>query len=290
MSLVKEIKNDVINKDCSLPDILRKCLTISYSIDFEPFRKWSNNELNGYSGEDSLPSYRKYHLSAYGNFSGFLGSGLKNVALSPISVAEKHRDYFYKFDVYSSIADCYYKSVSSVEEYTINIDPYFLGIYGDKFYKDMNCYAAWMVAPKSIFVGIVDIVKTKILNFMLEIEKKYPDIEIDSSLEPSVKKDIGQIFNHCVISQSPIVCGDQTKIEQHNTINKGDLDQLISELKKHNVENEDINNIKEIVNKTPVLNKKENILQKFSKVLVKIGPNLLPVIIQLIAQYYGLIS
>jgi hypothetical protein len=63
MSLLREIQEDAIDSGVSIEDLLRKCMLLAARLGNEEFKKWINQELNGYSTKEELPKYRIINTS-----------------------------------------------------------------------------------------------------------------------------------------------------------------------------------------------------------------------------------
>ena len=57
-SLVDEIESDALNDSVSVATALRKCVSLGGRSGSEALRDWATRELQGYTPEDDLPSYR----------------------------------------------------------------------------------------------------------------------------------------------------------------------------------------------------------------------------------------
>ena len=60
MSLLDEIRSDLVNESASLPNTLRKAKILATSIGLPEFRDWVDSELDGYSDRNKVPSYRRF--------------------------------------------------------------------------------------------------------------------------------------------------------------------------------------------------------------------------------------
>ncbi|MFI3167376.1 MAG: ABC transporter substrate-binding protein [Bacillota bacterium] len=58
-SIVLELQQDLLKKDCDMPAALRKAHIIAYKLKLKDFDKWITSELNGYIDQKAIPEYRK---------------------------------------------------------------------------------------------------------------------------------------------------------------------------------------------------------------------------------------
>lgn len=59
MSLLNEIRSDLVNESASLSNTLRKAKILASEIGLPEFREWVEFELNGYTDWESVPEYRR---------------------------------------------------------------------------------------------------------------------------------------------------------------------------------------------------------------------------------------
>lgn len=83
--------------------------------------------------------------------------------------------------------------------------------FGKKIYQHMVCMQAWKVIPASALVAALDTVRTRVLNFALEIEIQNPAAgEAMANEKPVPQETVQHIFN-------TYITGDvqQTRRQQH---------------------------------------------------------------------------
>lgn len=198
MSLLREIQNDAVNTNVKVSDLLRKCKILAYRLGNEDFKIWIENELNGYSNvkEEELPAYRVLEkLNSKGHFAGPFNSGLRNADIPIFNLPKELQHSLSIVTLNRPIAEL--EDLSNNEsELSQSWNPLIVAKYGMQMYQGYNCIQAWKIISSSALVGIIDTIKTKILNFVLEIEmldKDAGDVEINSNPIPQDK--ISQIFN-----------------------------------------------------------------------------------------------
>ena len=93
MSLLRDIQQAAVDSDTDITELLRKCKILAARLGNEEFKQWVDNELNGYSTDDSLPQYRIFHVDSFGHFLGVLGMQQKNAPIPPSCLPENLRDW-----------------------------------------------------------------------------------------------------------------------------------------------------------------------------------------------------
>lgn len=198
MSLLRQIQNDAVNSNVSVSDLLRKCKILAYRLGNEDFKNWVEYELKGYPKDlDGLPEYRVLNnVNSKGHFSGAFGSGLRNADIPTYNLPNDLQENLSKASFYSPIATLENLASSNSSVLTQDWKPIVIAHYGGGMYEGYVCMQAWKIIPTSFVIGVVDTIKTKILNFVLEIEminKDAGDVEINST--PIPQEQVSQIFN-----------------------------------------------------------------------------------------------
>lgn len=198
MSLLREIQNDAVNSNVKVSDLLRKCKILAYRLGNTDFKNWVESELNGYPKDlEELPEYRILrNISSKGHFSGAFGSGLRNADMPTFNLPKDLQDSLSKAIFYSPIATLENLASSESSALTQAWKPIIIAHYGSDMYENYVCMQAWKVIPTSFVIGMVDTIKTKILNFVLEIEMISKDAgDVESNSNPISQEKVSQIFN-----------------------------------------------------------------------------------------------
>lgn len=198
MTLLREIQNAAIDSETNLATLLRKCKVLSFRLGSKDFKNWVDMELNGYDSIDELPAYRIFlNVHSKGHFTGPGGTGIKYADIPMISLPEKHRDRMSTCYITYPIASIA-SLIENSEEGTAREpwDPSFVAIYGNKIYNRLTCMQAWKVISITSLIALLDEVRNRILNFVLEIEAENPEAGealIDSN--PVSPEKVESIFN-----------------------------------------------------------------------------------------------
>lgn len=102
---------------------------------------------------------------------------------------------------------------------------------GRDIYENMNCLAAWKIIPYNAIVALVDTIKTRVLNFCLEIEAVAPDAGEASLNSPPISQEkVTQVFNTYITGTVQNVAAGGTHFKQETTSTTGVADELFSQL------------------------------------------------------------
>ncbi|MGZ3523236.1 MAG: AbiTii domain-containing protein [Thermodesulfobacteriota bacterium] len=306
MSLLREIQSAVVDPNTDVATLLRKCKILAVRLRNEEFKRWVDHELNGYDKIENLPKYRILHTESYGNFSGSFDAALNNAPIPPLCLPEEFRDRITKsylmhpISAYASLVDR--KEKHDVQE---QWPASMIALFAGKIYKDMNCLSAWKLIPYNALVALVDTIKTRVLNFILEIEEEAPDAgEAPPNSPPIPQERVAQVFhNHIYGSVGNIAEGSQQVTQTAiSSVKQNDLDSLKAYLTALGIPNQRVKELEAAIAEDPGAEVKRNMCLG-SRVLTWIGfiacdiaHGIIPVhqtvganlITQAILMYYGL--
>ena len=219
MSLLREIQDAAINSKTDLASLLRQCKVLATRLGSAEFGAWVDNELSGYKSVDDLPDYRIFEVTSKGNFLGGFGASLRNAGIPLICIPEKAQkgiSHCYMSESAASIEILVKESVEgSVRE---PWNPDFVASISEQIYQNMRCMEAWKELPRTSLIAILDEIRNRILNFVLQIEAENPaagEAEINSKPVPSEK--VTQIFNTHISGDAQNVSIGGNHVQQHAT-------------------------------------------------------------------------
>jgi hypothetical protein len=214
MSLLREIQDATTAPDFRLADVLRKAKILAARLAHQAFKDWIEKELNGYGTDDELPQYRILtNLGSRGDFFGPFGSGMKNAPIPLLSFPQEFAQTLNKVNVLQNVSAIENTVAQANQSGTSILKAYWsadaVALFGSDIYEHMNCGQAWRDIPTSSFVAILDTVRNRILDFVLEIEAEAPEAgEAEPGTKPIPDPVLTQIFHQCVLHQSNYTASD----------------------------------------------------------------------------------
>lgn len=194
MSLLREIQNTLVEPNCDLPSLLRKCKILAYRLGSDEFKTWIENEISGYKSKEELPDYRILKVQSKGHFSGMFGKQLKNAPIPMYTIPEDFRESLSHSYVCSSISAIENLAKNNTLEEIWDSD--LVAVFGRNIYQDMVALEIKKIIPVHCMVEILDEVKNRVLNFVLELEKEDPNINDSKDNKPNLSNDtLTQIFH-----------------------------------------------------------------------------------------------
>ncbi len=108
---------------------------------------------------------------------------------------------------------------------------------------------AWQPITKQAVVGILDAVRNRLLDFLLDLQSAYPQIaESNESFSQVQNKTVNKIFNLTVYgSHNILAAGDNFTQNVKSEIIQNDIESLFRYLRKINIPEADLNNLSESI-------------------------------------------
>lgn len=204
MTLLREIQDAASGSTTSLSDLLRRCKVLAARLKHQEFSDWLSKELNGYADDDDVPEYRRIAVVSLGQFSGPFGSGAKNVPIPGNSLPKKLRaiagEHTFRESVGALTAFADSDSGSLKGKWSADIVQYLQ--HNHEMIQGMVLVDAWRVLPTAKIKGILDTVRTRVLDFVLAIEAADPSAgDVQPGELPRVPQEaVTTIYNHTVIN------------------------------------------------------------------------------------------
>jgi hypothetical protein len=244
MTLLREIQAAAVDSTVHLPDLLRKCKILAARLGSPEFKAWVDHELNGYPGADTVPPYRVLRLQSYGSFVGAFGRRASNMPIPPSCIPKEHRHLVTAHQVVGPISELTeLLRADGTDGFRVNWHGDLIAAFATNIYEDMNCISAWKEVSRGSIAAIVDTVRTRVLNFVLEIEMAAPDAgEAPLNSQPVPPPQVLQIFNTQVAAEvgNLAIGGQGVQQAAEMTVKKGDVGSLREALRNLRLSKEDI--------------------------------------------------
>jgi len=160
-SLVLELQRDVLDRTIHIPDLLRKALLVSRKLKIKDIEEWVNDELNGYELR-SVPSYRLIsgELKAFNPYRGWIPVDMGGELHA--SMCENPAR-----DSVSQIADLVERTETGtvIVKFPANLNTAFRNLMRTDYEPALH-------VPVHKLVRILDVTKTKIMDFALDLEAR----------------------------------------------------------------------------------------------------------------------
>lgn len=301
--LLDDIINLATDNQQSVAVLLRKCLILAHQLKNERLKQWANEELNGYESLDDIPVYRKVPAQAKGNFVGGWGAyqGNRNI---PPAVMEKEHRWAAESVILGQPVSSYEVLAAEQHDGTITF-PWVNNMvlyYQRKFLNGFALVSAWQEVSRSTVVGLLDTIRTRVLNMALEIQAEIGDNDQDlKKITPEESKKVDQtIITHIYGGNVYMSTGQSTMTAstvQHTQQNivAGDWEHLSQVLRSAGVSDPELDELAGAVE-----HDEKKLGPKVKAWIAKVGPKVLSggvkigvtvgqtLLLEYLKQYYGL--
>jgi len=249
MKLIDEIIDILSSEKYDLSNALFKTKVLLHKLGESEAVSWVNSELNGYPNIESVPDYRKLSISVYGN----LSNGYYYHIDQPLPVAkldEKIQKLLQTHYLLPSIAvvESYAKDDKNL---TISIAPEYFPALSKSFTGGWFVDRAWGKLSLGSMLQVVTEVRSRLLDFLLELSEKLPE-ELDVSEMKKRSKEIGtaDLFNNAVFGDNAtIVVGNHNVQRIQNNVMKNDFESLAAFLRNNKIDESDVQALKVAIDK-----------------------------------------
>jgi hypothetical protein len=174
MTLLRKIQDAAVDSRSNISDVLRQCVILASRLGHEGFKKWVDDELNGYPPGVEVPPYRVMKGSqSIGHFMGPGGEQINNVPLPYANVPEPLRQRVSQIEFREGAGAL----SAMVERDEDSISPWpadLIARVATRFIAGRTLMAAHIKVPRNVIVGVLDGVRNRVLKFALEIEAPKP--------------------------------------------------------------------------------------------------------------------
>jgi hypothetical protein len=182
MTLLQELTRDALHPSVEITGVLRKARVLAARLKNAEFETWIKNELNSYPPDAAVPEYRilTVHSKAHLIFPGWVQMPEADVMASQIP--EDFRHWATTFEVHMPVTELASLAAgfnSDKHKCLTSPWPQELAVrYGAAGYGRRNeriqCIKAWRIIGGAQLIGIIETVRNKLLDFVLQIEAEAP--------------------------------------------------------------------------------------------------------------------
>lgn len=217
---------------------MRLCLRMGSLLRNKELSDWAKAEAGGYNSISNLPDYRIFHTEVRGTFLGSYGSSLSNMPIPQAIIDEQHREALFTVHLKQPVGELERLTNGSADSNSISI-PW----TGDTilYYQQREIYSgyalntAWKVMTTMTIAGVLEVIRARILEFVLIIEKELGidamNYDDKNSVEPPSQEKLHNIFNTTIHGGNSFAFGNSGPTNQYTTnVQPGNLQGLKEKL------------------------------------------------------------
>jgi len=254
MKLVSDIINELMDYNAPISGALLKTKVLASRISHPELSAWVEEELGGYKEHSIVPDYRQTSGIPTGNYMN--GNLQYSKAQIPIGhLNEEENTILTEITIRESISSVEgmigKKGLKfSVSSQRTNYLENTIRMLGNPYFQILSVY---LDLPASFLTSILSGVRTKLLDFMLEVENQFgTETEIEDL--KSKKAIISQIMHTTINSNGDgvvITAGSNNEVTANVNIYKDSKTHLEKVLLENGVEPSDIQGLLELIDKNP---------------------------------------
>ncbi|HEY3295472.1 MAG TPA: hypothetical protein VGL38_08535 [bacterium] len=217
MSELKDLRRAAVNHDLPLSVVLRNALEVAYLLDNGQLKDWVQREMSGYI-EDmmAVPDYRIVRVANLGLFVDAWGRQAKNLQIGSSYLPDEIKEEFENTIPYHRVA----QGVKEIEgllsmdrEASVKVlwPERYLTPFADILYPGMRCMQAWKVLNKAQLEQILYIIRNRLLEFVLELERIYPEKEASKIGEQAAdQKKVQRLVQYIIYGDHNVVVTNES--------------------------------------------------------------------------------
>lgn len=217
--------------------VLRKARILAAGLNNKAFEEWIRQELDGYPDDADLPAYRIIRVNAKAH----LVLGRQHWASASVmasQIPEPYREWAttgYLAEPISHYAALVADADAAASTLRSEWPQEVAVKYGGSGYNHPQCISAWQEIPRAAIVALIETVRNRLLDFVLEIEAENPEAgEALPNTQPVAADKVQQLVNNYFGSVGNIAQQARGFTQTANVqIQPGDLNTLVTELDKH---------------------------------------------------------
>ena len=197
---IDNIIQDLVDTDVKLKDTILKLQVLAFHLEHSELKDWVDKELNGYKNTTTLPIYRKYSGVVYGKVMqdrGF-GSALtyNKFKLPTEMISDKEiRMELEAIHMKSSVAELEHM-LEGAEQYAESVSSWYFRLINENLANEWQVQSAWKPITKPSIEKVLNSIKSNLLNFLLELNKKIGDNKDYTIM--SKKKEVDELFSSTI--------------------------------------------------------------------------------------------
>lgn len=205
MTILQDIQTALIEGEGDLAPILLKLKFLATRLGSVPLEEWVKHESEGYPKDAPIPDYRKTGISYTGDFSGPFQARIQNAPIPPLAIQNYAGEKWAVHSIRESIAEIEFLLSSRNDNSSLQMSGASNLIFklSDNIYPGYNCVNVVGRLSLAALAGIQHIVRSRILDLTLELEKMPAAANIaigaNTEIQDSDKNTIATTVNNVTI-------------------------------------------------------------------------------------------
>lgn len=183
-NIVKKIQSDILRPEVKLSSILLAAKVLAHQLNNAEFVSWVNSELDGYRLSDEVPEYRMFTPPSKGIFSNGYTIIIRNKIIPVLLIRDEWlKEQVTQFPISHGIRSMEELASKPNEELNSPWADELVQLFNHQNILNMPCVEASFVLNAHQFAQILDTVRGRLLDFVLELGSL--DWKIEQDLLPN---------------------------------------------------------------------------------------------------------
>ena len=209
---------------------------------------WVKLESEGYENREDLPDYRQMYLGVMGTYRGPGGSEINNAPIPLMNMPEDVKEWATKHEVYDNAATLEEMLRKDKGDFHFYHPPELTALIGAHIGErpPMVLVQTFQILSRYTLTGIVDNIKNRLLDFVLELQEQgiNPDDPESNETKPDVVREA--VVNYILGDHNVVAIGENIS-QEVSTVQKGDINSLMDHLKAQKVPGENLEELKSAI-------------------------------------------
>lgn len=245
MELITQIIDILSDENPNLENALIKTKVLLHRLGEKDSVEWINRELNGYSFDDEVPEYRVIHSQPMITATDGLTRRWNDMPAVISHLSEKERNFLTRNEMRQSISGIEHLAHSEGNTLSRSLVPELWPKLSKGLSAGIHVEYAHCEISKSQILQIITIIRSRLLDFVLELEGRLP-VNATSDDIKNLSKEIeaGNLLNNAMFGDNTtIILGNHNIQSVTNTIQKNDVDSLVSLLSDKGISKQDTDDL-----------------------------------------------
>ena len=249
MKIVHEIIDELTKSSGSIESALLKTKVLAYKIGNNEIAGWVNFELNGYESDEALPEYRIVGATVYGVLTN--GHYRYNHWQVPLIHLDREiADRFRVAKLMESITSLEHLANGGTEKVDMIAQPIAAEITaliidkGLPVHRGYHLESSQIEIARSSIIQVVTSIRSKLLDFMLEVDKQVGDKPITDKAKEMVQA----IFSGTITGSNNIIITGSHNVQKVNiNVSQGNFEELSKQFQHAGLTTNDVQELQNII-------------------------------------------
>jgi hypothetical protein len=250
VKLVEEIIDLLSREDPNIENALTKTKVLLYRLGEDHLAGWVSAELNGYTGSQEVPGYRIIPTRVLASVTDGITIRYPSTQLPLGHLPEQMRTDLRNTKVGHSVATLQQFAAAKEDSLSKPLSPELYRLLAKGLTKGFIIESAHVEIARSQIIGILAQIKSRLLDFILQVSTRMPSDITDSDARTKSKEiDISSLFQSAIFGDNTtiIVGNHNTQTVKNIAIKAGDFRSLAEHLRAHRVSEPDIANLRSAI-------------------------------------------